>query len=347
MTHFVAFDLHSDNACGLIIDQSERIVLKKKFNNVMADILAGLLPFKPTISRIVVEATYNWYWLVDGLMENGYQVVLAHPAGIPNNPGKKHTNDFDDAFHLAQLLKENKLATAYIYPRQKRPQRDLLRKRTLLVREKTRLLLSLVNSVHRQRGGKITTQKAKQLSPGELEAMFNQEHLVLAGKGLLEVTRSLEQQIRHYEKAIQKEVQLLPEFEILQSVPGIGFILAATIVLEVGDIHRFQTVGDYLSYCRLVESKRTSNSKTKGHNNRKNGNAYLCWSYIEAANFTRRYCPLASAYYQRKFNRSRLHVVALMSLAAKIARATYFMIKTHEPYDARKLFQPGSKRLTP
>jgi hypothetical protein len=117
MRHFVGIDLHWNNTCTLISDDQDRCVLKKKFPNQLAVILEFLEPYKDTIVGIVVESTPNWYWLVDGLMEAGYSVHLAHPAGIESYSGKKHTNDFDDAAHLAYLLRIGKLPKGYIYPK--------------------------------------------------------------------------------------------------------------------------------------------------------------------------------------------------------------------------------------
>ena len=116
-----------------------------------------------------------------------------------------------------------------------------------------------------------------------------------------------------------------------------GKILALTIMLETGDITRFRKVGDYSSYSRCVKSTRTSNEKKKGENNRKNGNRYLCWAYVEAANFIRRYCPEAKQWHQRKAARSK-QVVATKALASKICKACYFIMKDQVDFDVKRIF---------
>ena len=124
---------------------------------------------------------------------------------------------------------------------------------------------------------------------------------------------------------------------MLQTITGIGTILGMTIMLEVGDIERFKKVGNYSSYCRCVDSNRYSNGKRKGANNSKNGNRYLAWSYVEAANFMKRFCPRANAFYQRKKAQAN-GTLAIKALSNKICRASYFVMRDLVTYDADKLF---------
>ncbi len=107
------------------------------------------------------------------------------------------------------------------------------------------------------------------------------------------------------EKEVKTQVQLRKEFVMLITIPGIGTILGLTIMLEVGDIARFLKVGNYVSNCRCVGSKRLSNGKKKGENNKKNGNKYLAWAYVEAAHFAKRYIPKAQRFYQQKMAKSK------------------------------------------
>jgi transposase len=113
--------------------------------------------------------------------------------------------------------------------------------------------------------------------------------------------------------------------------------LALTIMLEVGDIRRFAKVGKYASYCRCVKSERLSNGKKKAENNRKNGNKYLSWAYVEAANFTVRFCPKAQRFYQRKKGKTN-GIVAIKALSNKLARGSYYVMRDQVAYDASKLF---------
>lgn len=336
--HLLGLDLHSNNVVAVMIDDSERWVLKRKFLTNLPDILSALEPYKDTIFEIGVEATYNWYWLVDGLMEAGYKVRLAHPAKLEGYSGKKRTNDYHDAFHIAHLLRIKNFPDAYIYPREYRPLRDLMRKRSVLVKTKTKHMVSFINSVNRNLGIKIGSNKVKQLSDEDVEDLLDHEYLVLSGKADISVVRHIQEEILILEKTIVKEARLKPEFKILLGIPGIGKVLALTIVFEMGTIARFSDAGNYLSYCRCVDSKKLTNGKKKGENNRKSGNGYLCWAYVEAANFAKRYCPYARVYYKHKLKETGHHVIATKALASKIARASYHVLKTGEIYDPEKVF---------
>jgi transposase len=339
MIHLLGIDLHSDNAVGMMIDDSERRVLKRKFKLDLPSILSALEPYKGTLKEIGVEATYNWYWLVDGLKDAGYNVRLAHPASIEGKSGKKRTNDYDDAFNLAHLLRMNNFPDAYIYPKEDRPLRDLLRKRSLLVKTKTQYMVSFINLVNRNMGIAISGNDVKKLSDEDVEKMLENEYLVLSGQANISVIKHLKVEIQKLEKAILKEARLKPEFKILLTVPGIGEVIALTICLEIGTLSRFKGVGNYASYCRCVDSEQLSNDKKKGENNRKSGNRYLCWAYIEAANFAKRWCPYAEAYYKHKLKESGKTILATKALASKLARATYYMLRNDVDYDPEKVFE--------
>lgn len=149
--------------------------------------------------------------------------------------------------------------------------------------------------------------------------------------------RFLTEKIRGLEKAALKRVKLKPKYEKLLTTPGIGKILALTIMLETGPIGRFGGAGNYASYCRAVKAKRTSNAKQKGKGNQKNGNKYLGWAYVQAANFAKRYCPEAKRFHQRKTARTN-KVVATKALASKIAKACYFIMRDQVDFEVKKMF---------
>jgi len=248
-----------------------------------------LAPFANELVGVVVESTYNWYWLVDGLMENGYRVYLANTGAIQQYSGMKYSDDESDARWLATLLRFNILATGYIYPKEERPIRDLVRKRAHLVRQRTANILSIQNLFARNTGRRLSASGVKGLTEQRVDEMLSNEELGLAIKSSGAVVQCLNDQIKRLEKVVVKRVRLRKEFKGLLKVCGIGKVLALTIMLEVGDIGRFATVGDFASYARCVGGRRMSNGKKKGTVNTKNGNKYLCWAFIEAANFAIRY----------------------------------------------------------
>lgn len=219
MIHRVGVDLHSNNAVVVIIDDTERWVFKRKFKNDLPSILSALEPYKETIKEIGIEATYNWYWFVDGFENAGYNMRLAHPPAIENKSGKKRTNDYHDAGNLAHLLRMNNFPDAYIYPKEDRPLRELLRKRSLLVRTKTQYLVSFINSVNRNLGVSISGNEVKKLSHEDMEKMLEDEYLVLSGQANLSVINHLKIEIEKLEKVILKQARLKPEFKRLLTLP--------------------------------------------------------------------------------------------------------------------------------
>jgi transposase len=285
----------------------------------------------------VVESTYNWYWLVDGLMERGHRVHLANTAAIEQYSGLKYTDDDSDARWLAHLLRLGVLPQGYIYPKEQRPVRDLLRKRSQLVRYRTANLLSIQNLFTRNTGQSMSANQIKGLQVEEIDGIVPANDLALAIKANLSVMRSAEEQVEVLEQTVTARVKLRPEFRFLKSVPGIGPILSLTIMLETGDIRRFSTVGNFALYCRCVGSQKLSNGKRKGSGNTKNGNKYLSWAFVEAANFAIRYEPLVARFYQRK-KAKRHRVVALKAVANKLARACYYVMRDEVPFDVARAF---------
>lgn len=337
MKLYGGIDLHSNNNVTVLIDDQDHVVYRCKLPNRLDMILQQLTPYQSQIQGLVVESTYNWYWLVDGLMEAGYSIHLANTAAIKQYEGLKHTDDPYDAFWLAHLLRLGVLPEGYIYPKEERPVRDLLRKRSQLVRHKTAHILSIQNLLARNTGSSLSANRIKQLTPQEVDELLPQPHLALAVKSNLAVMRCLEEQIHTLEQVIKTRTRLKPEFKPLLSVHGIGQTLALTIMLETGDIRRFAQVGHFASYCRCVGSTKLSNGKCKGHGNVKNGNKYLAWAFVEAANFAVRYSPLIRSFYQRKAAKTN-KIIAIKAVAHKLARACYYILRDQVPFNPAKAF---------
>lgn len=338
MKLYAGIDLHSTNSYLAIIDSDGKRIFKQKMPNRIELIVEALSLYSGTLCGVVVESTYNWYWLVDGLMAAGFAVHLANPAAIQKYTGLKHADDKHDAFWLAEMLRLDILPEGYIYPSEQRPIRDLLRKRCHLVNLRSSLLISLQNIITRNCGFKVKANDIKLLKENRVEPLLAEnEDLALAGQVSKESIDFLTQQIRKIEYKIEKELELKPSYRHLLTIPGIGKILGLTIMLETGPVERFEKVGNYASYCRSVSSQWTSNGKSKGKGNKKNGNKYLCWAFSEAAEFARRYDDKARAFYNRKLKKSNF-MVAHAALAHKLARAAYHVMKDQVPFIPEKTF---------
>jgi transposase len=336
MKLYGAIDLHSNNNVTVLTDEQDKVVYQKRLVNDLPLILEQLSPYASSIEGIVVESTYNWYWLVDGLMEKAHRVHLANTAAIKQYEGLKYTDDDSDARWLAHLLRLGVLPEGYIYPKEERAVRALLRKRSQLVRQKTANLLSLQNLYSRSTGSSLSANRIKKLTLEELQGLFTVGDVALAAKANLSVMRCLEVEIRTLERVVNERVKLRPAFRYLLTVSGIGQTLALTIMLETGDIRRFSTVGNFASYCRCVGSEKISNGKRKGSGT-KNGNKYLSWAFVEAANFAIRFDPLIGRFYQRK--KAKTHrVVAIKAVAHKLARACYYVMRDEVRFEVARAF---------
>jgi transposase len=270
-------------------------------------------------------------------MEHGYRVVLANPAANEQYSGLKYTDDQDDSRWLARMLRLGILKTGYIYPKEERPIRDLLRKRMRLVQHRTAHIVSLLNTIARNTGKSLRWSNIEEMTEEEVSKLLGDGLKGMAPRASLSVINSLAAEIKKLEDTAKAQARLRSEHELLKTVWGVGPILALTIMYETGEISRFAQVGDYCSYSRCVGSVRMSNGKKKGENNRKNGNRYLSWAFVEAANFANRFYPRAQKFVQRKRAKGN-HTLAVKALGHKLARASYYVMKDQVEFDPERLF---------
>ena len=231
------------------------------------------------------------------------------------------------------------LPTGYIYPKAQRAVRDLLRKRSFLVRHRTAHTLSAKSLHTRVTGRNATTSVIQGVHAGSIYLPAMEDvHRQLEMKASLNMIQALQQQIVIIEHAVLKQIKLSPAFIGLKKVPGIGEILGLTIMLETGEIGRFASAGHYASYCRAVASKNMSNGKKKGEGNRKNGNKYLGWAYVEAVNHMIRTCEPAKRFFQRKLAQ-RNRAVAVKATANKLAKACFYIMRDQVDFEPGLLFR--------
>ena len=337
MQLYCGIDLHSNNSMISLIDDNDRLISEKRLDNNLDAIHLHLTPYQDDISGIVVESTYNWYWLVDGLIDKGYPVHLANTLAIQQYNGIKYTNDATDARFLAHLLRLNILPTGYIYPKALRHVRDLLRRRLLLVKQRTAQLLSLQSMIGRHTGQRLPSHQIKQLRPDALDCYFGDTATLFAAQQTHQLMHQLTTQIEAMEAFVLSHCQDSDQYSLITSTPGIGKILGMTILLETGPIERFAQVGNYASYARCVPSDKISNGKSKGKGNTKNGNRYLAMAFVEAAHYAAIWEPTIKRYYQRKCKKVPL-MVAKKTVANKLTRACYHMLKEGVCFDVKRAF---------
>src|SRR5947209_6305347 len=335
-------DLHSNNVMIGVMDLAGKRLASRKLPCDLKEVVKFLRPFKGRLEKVAVESTYNWYWLVDGLQALKYPVVLANPAAMQQYSGIKHADDTNDAFFLAELVRLKILPTGHIYEAQLRPVRDLLRRRMTLVHQRTALMLSFKSLYTRTTGQEMTLSQLKELEIKEAQDLYaHPANQMISGMQIQHIDQ-LTESIEKIEKVVMASARELPSYGKLTTLPGVGIILGMTMTMEVGDIKRFASPGDFASYCRTVQAQRTSNSKRKGENNSKCGNKYLAWAFVEAANFARRFDPACRKWYDRKAARTS-NIIATKALACKLAKAAWHLMSGGTEYDSKRMFGQPAK----
>jgi transposase len=315
---YAGLDLHKRNVFCAIKDHTGKPIYCHRLPTELPLILQALDAYRSQLKAVAVESTFNWYWLVDGLQAAGYPVRLANPAKMAVYDGLKQTDDQTDALWIAELARLGILPEGYIYPKAERPIRDMLRRRMLIVRQATQTLLSVQSMVTRQTGQAVSSTKLQQWTRVEVGECFADSCSQQTAAAMLELWRE-QRRIQHeLEKPVRAVMKLQGPFRRLLTIPGIGDILGMTITLETGPIARFASAGRYASYCRAVDSRRESDEKKQGENNRKNGNKYLSWAFVEAAH--------------------RGRVVAVKALACKLAKAAYYVLRDDVDFEEKKMF---------
>jgi transposase len=340
MSFYCGIDLSARDSHVCVIDHQLARLIDQKVKNDLQLIISLLEPYKHDL-RIVVESTFNWYWLVDGLRAADFQVCLAHTLGLFMITGAKVKTDRRDAFSLAKLLLAGVIPGAYIYPPEQRPVRDLLRQRLLLVQRRAELYGRISRLLLREGIIDASRREITELSESELEQYFSHPLLQLYVSQELERISLYSEQITELEQAILARAQSQSAFARLQQVYGIGPVLALTILYEVGEVSRFENVRHFCSYCRVVPGLAQSGSVSKRGRGSKQGNHYLKWAFSQAAVHAVRCSPQVRRCFERHVNRRRgrgRRAVAYGIIAHKLAQAVYYVMSEESEFHEQWLF---------
>ncbi len=331
--HYCGIDLHAKTMYLCIFDKDGQIVLHKNMRSCPEAFLAAVDPFREDLV-VAVECIFTWYWLADLCRSEGIDFVLGHALYMKAIHGGKAKNDKIDALKIATLLRGGSLPKAYVYPPEMRATRDLLRRRQHLVRRRGSLLAHIQNTHHQYN---LPTPKAKIAYKANREGVAE----VFADRDArksMEIDFTLTEQydtiIRDVENHLERRARQhnTQAYHRLKTVPGIGKILALTILYEIHDINRFPRVQDFLSYCRLVKCDHTSAGKKLGTGGAKIGNVHLKWAFSEAAVLFLRCNPEGQKQLRRLAGRHG-KAKALSILAAKLGRAVYLMLSKERAFE--------------
>lgn len=334
--YYCGIDLHARAMYVCILNQTGDVLAHRNLEANPESFLRAIAPYREDVV-VGVECIFTWYWLADLCAREKIPFVLGHALYMKAIHGGKAKNDKIDAYKIAVLLRGGMMPMAYVYPPEMRATRDLLRRRNHLVRKRAELLAHIQNTnsqYNLPEFGKKIAYKANREGLAECFAEPSVQKTIEVDLALIDhydpLVRDLELYILRHAKA--HDVQT---FYRLRSVPGIGEILALVILYEVHDIGRFEQVGDFVSYCRLVKCAKESAGKRYGFSGKKIGNAHLKWAFSEAAVLFLRKNPSAKKYFARLQTRHGKGK-ALTVLAHKIARAVYFMLKREKAFEMKR-----------
>jgi transposase len=334
-------DLHARQMYVCVMDrQGKKLVHTNIRNNDFNFFLKLIEPYKHDLT-VCCECMFGWYWLADACQAANLTFVLAHALYLKAIHGGKNKNDRIDSEKLTHLLRSNLIPPSYVYPADKRPLRALLRQRLFFVWTRAQLL-ARINS-HQLAHNRIPPKRTCRIrDPWEEALLKAEEHPLrqIALKNEMAMIRHFDQQIFGLEEELQRQTKKMAgrEYALLQGVPGIGENLGLTILYEIGDINRFPTVKDFLSYCRLVKGTVASAGKIKGLRGAKLGNPYLRWAFGEAAVIAKRDHHVIGPLSQRleaKMGGNKFKANTVVAI--KLARAVYFMLKNKTVFDPDRL----------
>ena len=340
MEFYGGIDLSARDNSICVIDNLQAKQLEIKLRNDLGTIIEKLTPFKPNL-QIVVESTFNWYWLVDGLREAGFNVCLAHTLGLHMITGAKIKTDRRDAYSLAKLLRVSMIPKAYIYPPETRPIRDLLRRRLDLVRQRANEYSSIRHLLMREGILDHSRNQMKSIEEQDLERWFKHPLLRLHATQELERINLYTVQIDELEERILTESKPNKEIARLQEVPGIGPILSLTIFYEIGEISRFKSVRNLSSYSRLIPGVAQSGTVNRRGRASKQGNPYLKNAFMQAAIAAVQHYPEVERFYEshlKKRGGKASKLVTYNIVAHKLAQAVYHMLGDGVSYQKKLLF---------
>ena len=333
---YCGVDLHANKMYACVVDSTGSKRLHHNFHT--RDTGEFLRQLQPFASNLVVgcEATFNWYWLCDLCTEQGIPFVLGHALYLRAIHGGKVKNDKVDSEKLAMLLRGGNFAVAYAYPQDWRSSRDLLRRRTHYVRRRGQTLTHIACTHHQYN---LPPTKRLQYASNRqgVADVFTDSAVRFSVETDLRMLGHYDDVIRDLERTLEQSAKVHDpaNFFRLQSIPGVGRIIAMTMLYEIHDIKRFPTVGQFLS-CRLVKGEHSSNGKRYGSPGKKIGNPYLKWAFSEAVPLLKRQSPQARAYCQRiekKHGKARANTL----LAVKLGRAVYFMLRRGDLFDINRM----------
>lgn len=331
--YYCGIDLHARSMYICILDSNSRVKFHKDVKTSPDALMDAIRPYLDNLV-VAVECMFAWYWVADFCEDHNITFVLGHALYMKAIHGGKAKNDKIDSHKIASLVRGGTFPTAFVYPRNMRSTRDLLRRRMHLMRKRAELLCHIHNTNTQYNYDRLCKNLRYKSNRKLLDGRFTDPSVQKSVDLDIDLINFYDEQLSGIEYYIKKHAQIndYQSYMLLRSVPGIGKIIGLVILYEIYDIKRFKRVQDFASYARLIKCKSESGGRTYGTSGAKIGNAHLKWAFSEAAVIFLRGNPRAKAYLNKmtkKHNKGK----ALSILAHKIGRAVYFILKRKEPFN--------------
>jgi len=334
--HYCGIDLHARTLYVCILDQAGQVLVHQNLRASPEELLAAVAPYRDDLV-LAVECIFTWYWVADLCAQEGIAFVLGHALYMKAIHGGKAKNDRIDALKIATLLRGGMLPQAYVYPAGMRATRDLLRRRLHIVRKRGQLLAHIQNTSHQYNlpplGKRIAYPSNREGVAEHFEDRVVRKSIPV-DLALLERYDALVTDLEGYR--VRQAKQHDPQaFQLLRSIPGVGKILALTILYETHDLRRFDRVQQFVSYVRLVKCAKESAGRKHGTSGAKMGNVHLKWAFSEAAIGFVRHSEGGKqllATLEKRFGKGK----ALSILAHKLGRAAYYMLLRGKAFEIER-----------
>src|SRR5437588_2533774 len=339
-------DLHARSTHVCVLDDTGKVVFDRNLACRPEALLRALEPFRDGLV-IGVECMFAWYWVADFCVTQDIAFVLGHALYMKAIHGGKAKNDRIDAGKLARLLKGGNFPTAYAYPKGMRETRDLLRRRTYLMRKRADLLthLQILNAQYNLAPFPKKLSFAANRTEINIAARFADPSVQKSAAVNLALVDRLDELIGELELYLTRTAKVddVQTYHRLRTIPGVGKVLALILLYEMHDVQRFDRAGQFLSYARRVRCAHDSAGKKLGSGGKKIGNAHLRWAFAEAACLFLRASERAKRWKQKQAAQ-RGEGKALAILAARLGRAVYHMLRKGEAFDEERFWNGGSGR---
>ena len=330
---YCGIDLHARSMYVCILSHEGEILLHRNMKAAPEPFLKVVAPYREGLV-VAVECIFTWYWLADLCAEQGIPFVLGHALYMKAIHGGKAKNDKIDSQKIATLLRGGMLPQAYVYPAEMRATRDLLRRRTHLMRKRAELLAHVQHTNSQYNLPEIGKKIASKANRDGVAERFEEAAVQKTIAVDLDLITYYDERLKDLELYLLKTAKPhdANTLYLLQTIPGIGKILSLVWLYDIHDIGRFPRVQDFASYSRLVKCSKESGGKRLGTSGKKIGNAHLKWAFSEAAPLFLRNNEAGQKYLARlekKHDKGK----ALSILAHKLGRAVYYMLKRKVAFD--------------